>query len=206
MRKLLLILLLTLPSTLAAQRMGLARFSGHSSGFNRPGFARTYYPIPFADSLYTDYAAYPAPAQPFVIVMQPQSPAATPDPPRPPQPLMIELQGDRYVQISGDEASSSQMLDHMTAAQPNHAAATITPNPQPAATVLIFRDGHRQEVSAYTIADNTLYAAADYYNSGAWNQTIALSSLNLQETIAANQSRGVRFRLPSAPNEVIVGP
>jgi hypothetical protein len=31
-----------------------------------------------------------------------------------------------------------------------------------------------------------------------------LSALNLADTVAANQSRGITFRLPAAPNEVIV--
>lgn len=61
-------------------------------------------------------------------------------------------------------------------------------------------------MQSWRIADGILYAASDYYRSGTWNQKIALSSLFLPETIAANQQRGVQFRLPTAANEVIVGP
>ena len=72
--------------------------------------------------------------------------------------------------------------------------------------MLIFRDGHRQEVSSYTIADGILYASSDYATTGVWNEKVELSALDVPETFASNSSRGVRFQLPSAPNEVIVGP
>jgi hypothetical protein len=77
---------------------------------------------------------------------------------------------------------------------------------QSVSAVLVYRDGHRQETSSYTIADGILYASADYATTGAWNQKIALSSLNVPETVATNSSRGLHFQLPAAPNEVIVGP
>ncbi len=72
--------------------------------------------------------------------------------------------------------------------------------------VLVFRDGHREEVSEYTIADGALYTRTDYYTAGSWNRQIELSALNLPDTVKSNQSRGVRFQLPSSPNEVIVRP
>jgi hypothetical protein len=217
MRRLLAIsLLFAIPSTLAAQRMGFSHFSGRPGGFHRSGSDRAgfngygpaaYYPL--FDPFFSDYpsdVAYPAAPQPMVFMMQAAAPPA-PDPTPPSQPLMIELQGGRYVQVSGNQPSRSQVIDRVSASQPPvQSAATTVPQPQPVSTILVFRDGHRQEISAYTIADATLYAAADYYNSGAWNQKIALSSLNLPETVAANHSRGVQFRLPSSPNEVIVGP
>ena len=84
-----------------------------------------------------------------------------------------------------------------------HAAAA---DPELVPAILIFRDGHREEVSEYTIADGSLYTRADYYTNGSWNRKIELSSLNLSETVRSNQSRGVRFQLPSFPNEVIVRP
>lgn len=207
MRKLLLIisLLLTAPLSMTAQRGGFVHLSGR--GFNRAGFGRAaYYPVPFYDS-YSDYgsdAAYAVP-QPVVFMMQGAPPVAAPDPAPPAQPLLIELQGDRYVQVSGDAGPQSQTIDRVAAVRPVERSQAAMPQVQ-ASTVLVFRDGHRQEVSSYTIADGTLYAAADYYNSGVWNQKIALSALNVTETVATNQSRGVQFRLPTAANEVMVGP
>jgi hypothetical protein len=212
MRNLLLIaLLLTMPSIMTAQRMGFAHFSGRAAGFNRPSFRgpAAYYPLPFFDSFDSGYpdAAYPAPFQPVIFMMQAASAPASPDPATPSESLMIELHGDRYVQISGNVSGQPQRIDSLPSDPPViRPAARTAPVPQPASTILVFRDGHRQQISAYTIADDTLFAAADYYTSGSWNRTVALSSLNLPETVATNQSRGVQFRLPTAPNEVIVGP
>jgi len=212
MRKLVLIaLLLATPSMMTAQRMGVAHFSGRTPSFNRPGFGRAvaFYPIPFSDPFYSGYAsdaAFPASTQPIVFMMQAAATPSAPDPAPPSQPLMIELQGDRYVQVSGSAAAQLQTIDRTPSFRPTAHSTEATTSPQPVSTILVFRDGQRQEVSAYTITDGTLYAAADYYTSGAWNEKIALASLNVPETIAANQSRGVPFRLPTSSNEVMVGP
>lgn len=216
MRRLLLIpLLIAMPLTGAAQRMGFAHFPGHSPGlrtsdFHRDRYPGAYYTLPLFypfDSDYVSSAAYPAPSQPTVILLQAPPTAAQPEPPAPAQPLMIELQGDHYVQISGDQVSAAQMIDRMPSTQQAiHTASTTSPKLQRTSTVLVFRDGHDEEISDYTIADGVLYAAADYYTSGSWNQKIALSSLNLPETITSNRARGVQFHVPSSPNEVIVGP
>jgi hypothetical protein len=218
MRRFLLIsLLFAMPASLPAQRMGFAHFSGHSSGhfassFNRGGYGRSgAYAVPFFDPLYSDNvdgADYSGtPMQPVMYRQIP--PAAETHPPA--QPLMIELQGDRYVQVSGDEVSHGQMIDQMPidrmpdAPGPRSGAAPTSHTQRPA-TVLVFRDGHRQEISDYTITNGMLYASADYYSSGAWNQKIELASLDLRETLSVNQSRGNQFRVPTAANEVIVGP
>jgi hypothetical protein len=71
---------------------------------------------------------------------------------------------------------------------------------------LLFRDGHREEVRDYTIADGVIYARGDFYSDGYWNKKIELSALDLPETVKSNQESGVRFVLPSAPNEVITRP
>ena len=206
-------LFLALPATLAAQRIGSTHFRGGSSNsagrFGHHGYPRGgYYPFGLFDPFYADYLSdgYPAPSQPPLIVMQPPSPSAAPEPPpTPTQPLMIELQGDRYVQVSGDQPSRAQMIDPLPAAQSGYHSVLITRS-QPDSAVLVYRDGHRQEISAYTIVGGILYATADYATTGAWNQKIELSSLNVPATVATNSSRGLRFQLPSAPNEVIIGP
>ena len=191
-----------------------------------PRFARSYHhgghsrsflePLAFYDPFYSDYlssAEYPAASPPPVIVVQ-TPPATAPVPERsssPTQPLMIELQGDRYVRLSGDETSETQMINHMPDAshrQDRSAVATIQPvaAEESAPAILVFRDGHREEVSGYMINGGILYTTGDPYAGGSWNRKVELSSLNLPETVNFNQSRGVKFRLPSAPNEVIVRP
>lgn len=205
-------LLLAVPATLSAQRMGSAHFRGGFSNFSghfgQRGYARGgYYPLGLFDPFYADYLSdgYPVSAQPQMILLQPPVPSAAAEPPRAPtQPLMIELQGDRYIQVSGDQPSRAQMIDPMPVRDSeSRSAGTHT---QSVSAVLIYRDGHRQETSSYTIADGILYASADYATTGTWNQKIELSSLNVPETVATNSSRGLHFQLPAAPNEVIVGP
>ncbi len=171
----------------------------------------------FADPSYSD-ALYregsPVASQPPIVILQ-AAPAPVPDPPsKPTQPLMIELQGDRYVRVSGEESSDAawKRIDSTTVsriptpARSQKPRAEIRAAAQNPAAVLVFRDGHREEVSEYTIADGNLYPHGDYYTSGSWNKKIELSALNLSETITTNQSRGIKFQLPSAPNEVIVRP
>jgi hypothetical protein len=213
-----------------AQRMGSGspRFAGHPT---RAGHARAFfYPLAFSDPFYSDYLSstgYPVASQPPVIILQTPPPTSQPEPfsspsQSPAQPLMIELQGDRYVRVSGEEMPGEQFVDsdseirdaERASGRKSRASDSVIPaSVIPAAAaqelppaVLVFRDGRSEEVSEYTIADGVLYTRSDYYTTGSWNRKIALSSLNLLETTKSNQARGLRFRLPSASNEVIVGP
>jgi hypothetical protein len=115
------------------------------------------------------------------------------------QPLMIELQNGRYVRVSSQPANGEALQ-----LSPALAAAATPLHDQPA--VLIFRDGHSEEVHDYAIADGILYARGDYYTDGYWNKKIALSALNVAETLEANATHNVKFILPASPNEVITRP
>jgi len=209
-------LLLAAPATLVAQRMGFAPHFHGRSGFHREPFRQFaspgagYYPLGLFDPSYADYldAGYPVASQPPVIVVpQPQAASAPEPPAAATQPLMIELQGDRYVQVSGDQPPGAQRMDSQSEFPSSlHSAPSSRAKIQSSTVILVFRDGHRQEVSAYTIADGVLYAASDYAATGEWTQAIELASLNVPETVATNSSRGLRFQLPAAPNEVMVGP
>jgi hypothetical protein len=171
------------------------------------------------------------------------------------QPLLIELQGDHYVRITGAPIDGEALpLNaapnnvHVNNAQPSKpgshftkslaqssanrsgpmlagstisgptisgsaisgptiaaAAASAGPRDLPAA-ILIFRDGHSEEVHDYTIADGSLYARGDFYTDGYWNKKIDLSALNLAATMQTNSARNVKFVLPSSPNEIITRP
>lgn len=198
-----------------ASGRGTGTSFGHHGRRGYPG--GSFYPFGlYSDPFYSDAlfsTGYPVAAEPPLIIMQnpaQNSPAADSAPEHAPtavQPLMIELRGDQYVRVSGDDDATSEMIDrnspppYQPANQPRHATEQdLSP------AVLVFRDGRREEVSEYAIADGVLYTTGDYYNSGSWNQKIELSSLNLPETIKSNRSRGVPFRLPNAPNEVITRP
>src|SRR5690348_8231893 len=103
-------------TTAMAQRVGPAphfqgRPSGFHSGFGHAGRASLAYPFPFYDPLAWDYpaASTSTTPQPQVVVVQS---AATPQPPEaihePSPPLVIELRGDSYVQVSGNDESKSE--------------------------------------------------------------------------------------------------
>lgn len=216
MRRLLLITLLAASAPcVSAQRMGAA--SPHfAARFNRGGHQRSsFFPLAYSDPFYADYLSstgYPVASPPPMIILQsPQAKAPEPERFAPPaQPLMIELQGDRYVRVTGPETSGAEMIDRMPERSPlsEHSSASIhaAAIPELPPAVLIFRDGHREEASEYTIADGVLYSRSDYYATGSWTRKIALSSLNLPETAKSNEARGVKFQIPLSPNEVIVRP
>jgi hypothetical protein len=143
------------------------------------------------------------------------------------QPLMIELQNGRYVRVTSTPANGEALTLEPSHAQPKQAqpnsdqrAKQKTRPNSPAASnsipetpasnlppaILVFRDGHSEEVRDYAIADGVLYARGDYYTDGYWNKKIALSTLNVAETLEANTTRQVKFVLPTSPNEVITRP
>ena len=76
-------------------------------------------------------------------------------------------------------------------------APMAAPAPEPAAiqpaTVLVFRDQHKQEVQNYAIVGHTLWSFAPQHT-----QKIALADLDIPATVKANDDRGVTFRVPAA--------
>jgi hypothetical protein len=75
---------------------------------------------------------------------------------------------------------------------PHHEAHTEATEAIPA-TVLVFRDQHRQEVQNYAIVGQTLWNFAPEHT-----QKIPLSDLDLPATSKANDERGVTFHVPGA--------
>jgi hypothetical protein len=68
--------------------------------------------------------------------------------------------------------------------------ASETPDPV-AATILVFRDQHSQEVQNYAIVGQTVWAF-----STRRTQKIPLANLDIPATEKANDDRGVTFRVP----------
>ncbi len=60
-------------------------------------------------------------------------------------------------------------------------------------TVLVFRDGHQQEVTNYAIMGDSVYL----FDKG--RKKIGLADLDLPATVKANDDRGLEFRLPPSP-------
>src|ERR1700733_3489207 len=184
----------------------------YASRFRQP-FPYNSLPFPFfADSFDPDDTyppGSPVASQPPLIMLQAAPTMARPDYadrepaiPQPPipQPLMIELQNGHYVRVkstAADGGAPPLTLAPDRAPSPPHDLASVQ---------LVFRDGHSEEVRDYTIADGILYARGDYYTDGYWNKKIALSTLNVTQTLQANTARNVNFVLPASPNEVITRP
>jgi hypothetical protein len=197
---------------------------GYASRFHHP-FPYTSLPFPFfldsfnPDDIYS--TGYPVASQPPMIPW----PAARgywgrPDNDNEPpaQPLVIELQNGRYVRVAsaalGHDPVTLDLAPNDVASDHGHAGAsksapTIAAAPPPQdlpPALLVFRDGHSEEVRDYTIADGVLYARGDYYTDGYWNKKIELSALNVAQTLEGNMTRSVKFVLPASPNEVITRP
>lgn len=176
-----------------------------------------YYYAPYLDWDYWDYddegyepepPAATAPASPLVVIQSAQPRVAASTPP-PPEPLMLELRGDQWVRVT----VPAQAANQPQAVSP---AATGTPMPGPTGpeaaklpaklppVVLVFRDGHQEQVESYMIFGRVLYTKADYWTTGSWARQIQIAQLDLPATLKLNEERGVKFNLPSGPDEVIL--
>jgi hypothetical protein len=146
---------------------------------------------------------------------QPASPAPVPTPP---QSLLLELHGDHWVRITNygqsqtDGQSSElepQQASDLPSATPANAArripAAAPPSELPPA-VLVFRDGHKEEIGKYVIVASTIYTSADHWSSGSWTRKVQIVQLDVPATLKLNQERGTKFSLPSGPNEVMIRP
>jgi len=180
---------------------GGARFAGAQPPF--VPHRAIYLGTPF---LFPDYPSEPvvvqAPPQ-IVMVQQPAVPEVS-DAVKP-GPLMIEWRENRYVRVSGGENRSIPAQPDYAGA-PAHPAAASTPRQELPPAILVFRDGTRQEVQEYVIANGVMYIHGGYGQDGYRTKQIQLSSLDVPATLEANQQRGAKFILPASPNEVVTRP
>jgi hypothetical protein len=206
-----------------------ARGGNFVSGWNFGAAHRRYdvydsllYPYGFpVDDSYLDLSGFQPTPQPIIVIQAPPGAGTNLQPPVS-EPLLIELRGDRYVRLTSENTSEglqtlpepatsarasaarSRQSESTPGASPETTQAPPMPELKP--VILIFRDGHREEIRDYAIADGVIYARGNYYADGFWNRQIALAALNLPETFNSNQARGVRFVLPASANEVVTRP
>jgi hypothetical protein len=168
---------------------------GFSEGMHRRPFRRApyFYGAPY---FYSDYEPYepeyrtPAPRpQPAPVEQVKPEPL--------PEPVLLELRGNQWVRVTNFGAASDQ-----TPVLP----AQVAPQKEMLPAVLIYRDGHSEEVSSYSIIGRLMYTKSDYWTSGAWTRTIQIADLDVPATLKQNQQRGVKFDLPSGPDEVVIRP
>jgi hypothetical protein len=72
--------------------------------------------------------------------------------------------------------------------------ADVKPNDP---TILVFRNGKKQEVRNYAIMGDSLYV----FDEG--RKKLALADLDLPATIKANDDRGVEFKVPASPKKKV---
>ena len=122
------------------------------------------YPFDGYDPSAYQQQPYPQPTQPIVVVVDPKS------------------SDDRYGDHSFNEPRSSP---------PPQAQAPPAPAPEQEPTLLVFRDGRKQEIRNYAIVGPMLW---DFGAKG--THKIPLSDLDLDTTRKLNDERGVDFVLP----------
>lgn len=186
------------------------RYSRGSRSYAAPYLYSPYY--------YSDYDLEPASttdAPPSrVVVIERSEPRAEAPPPPPPDALVLERQGNHWVRVtsSGRQETGTQPRQKgeahastQRAATPQQSAAVEPPREVPPAT-LVFRDGHKEEITRYTIVGGTIYTNADYWNNGSWTKKVPLAELNVPATLELNRERGANFSLPSGPGVIAIRP
>src|SRR5262249_2099404 len=116
-----------------------------------------------------------------------------------PDPVLLELHGNQWVRVTNFGEASQQALN-------TSAKGGSQPTKEIPPALLVYRDGHSEEVSSYSIIGEAIYPKSDYWSSGSWTRTIQIADLDIPATLKQNQQRGVKFNLPSGPNEVVIRP
>jgi hypothetical protein len=163
-----------------------------------------------------DYGRGTIESPPPYIIVQTQ-PALSAPAPKSPESLVLELRGDHWVRITNYGQSQTEQSSQPESEQASNSPSSILPattrrtqaavprSPLPPA-VLVFRDGHEEQVEKYVIKGTTIYTSADYWTTGTWTRKVEIVELDVPSTLKLNQERGAKFSLPSGPNEVMIRP
>jgi hypothetical protein len=148
---------------------GHGRRNGYGSyGYGSAYIAPYYYPI------FDDSSGYDSSGGPYVYGGPPAEQTLH---------VVVDLPPTRRSADAADE-------DDFARAAPPPAAPSDAAPVEP--TVLVFRDGHQQQVNNYAIMGQTVYV----FDSR--TQKIAVSDLDVPATIKVNDDHGVEFQLPKA--------
>lgn len=195
----------SIPST----RPGYPTVRGRGRGWGgRSGWGYLPYPDYYDYYDYSDYEP-PMPEEPPRVSAAHTTPATQPE--RPVPHLLLERRGDQWVQVTGYSqlAAPAQPVPSKTLEATDRRAVipardeSEPPRELPPA-VLVFRDGHEEEVKNYTVIGTTLYTTANYWVNGSWSRKIEIRNLDVPATLKLNQERGSEFSLPSGPGEVVI--
>lgn len=204
------------PQIIAAQARGMGggvrgmHGSGGTRGMHgarltrgeRRGSYGGYLFYPWSDYYDDDYDSNNEPPEVSRNVVREPAPkvtvaAAT----KPVESLVLENRGGQWVRIP----SASQMPVAQENAEPQGpGSGTVAPPDKLPPAVLVFRDGHEEQVARYVVQGNVLYTSSDYWSTGLWTRKIPITALDVPATEKLNAARGGAFALPSRPNEVVV--
>jgi len=205
-------------ATVHAQARGLtsARAPHTGSTFRLSGRTRLVRPsrrgfyggFPFYPYYDSDYAPVTSEESPVnVVVAPPEQPP--PSVTSPVEALILENRDGQWVRIPNGshlpisseytQPQSSSLgfksTGHKEASQP------LTKLPP---ALLVFRDGHQEEVERYVVQGDSLYTNADYWSTGSWTRIIPIAELDVPASVKLNAARGGNFSLPTRPYEVVV--
>ena len=149
---------------------------GHRNGYGHNGYGGVYavpYYVPIYDSSYGYDSG--GGGGPYV---------ESGPPPEQTLHIVVDTAPPRRDVVPHDEDTDAAALNLPPAPGYEHDARAVE------SIVLIFRDGHQQEVTNYAIMGQTVYVFDQR------TQKIAVGDLDLPATVKANDDRGVEFQLP----------
>jgi hypothetical protein len=186
-------------------------------GFDRPNrhrflndsaflFPPYFYPY---DEIDYGPAAPPTPPVQVVVQQPPQPPARAASPV---EPLLLENHNGQWVRVpTGSEMPAipqSAKPDSAKASSPNPGIVELPEAAPPLSAlppaVIVFRDGHTEEMARYMIQGDVLFTNADYWTTGSWTRKIPLAEVDIPASLKLNKERGTKFNLPTGPNEVVI--
>ncbi len=156
------------------------RFRGYGYSGGGWAYAAPYYYIPFGDYGYDyDYVGSPDTYQ----GQQPQMGAGDPT-----LHIIVEQPPARSYRGATDDVQAEAVPPPPVVSEPPAPVREAKPI-EP--TILVFRDGHQQEVTNYAIMGQTVYVLDDR------TQKIPLANLDVPATVKANDDRGMEFKIPA---------
>ncbi len=179
----------SIPNTGFGNRFHNGAGFNHGAGFNRTGryrrggyaYAAPYYYIPLGDYGY-DYVGGPDTSAPPDVYSGP--------PPSANESTLHIIVEQAPAQSYRPPAEDTRVEAAPPPPEAREQSAAQDAKPREP-TVLVFRDGHRQEVGNYAIMGQTVYVLDDR------TRKISLADLDVPATVKANDDRGMEFKVPA---------
>ena len=169
--------------------------------FPRSGYAPFYSGFGYDSDLGSNSAYEPALDVPPPQLVEPTPTVSPMSPPNPADgPVLLELQGDSWVRVTSN--GPPQVVGQSYRPEPERASNSPKVAVSP---ILVFRDGHKEEIGKYCIIGGAIQISADYWSTGSWTRTVKILDLDVPATLKLNQEQRTNFRLPSGPYEVMIG-